>query len=132
VTVSRRILVIEDDEALGRAMRRILKSVFEVTKCSTDSAARLLLLSEAFDVVVSDVQLGEESGLDLFKEVVTQHPELVARYVFISGDADEPKTRAGLASTGAPFLQKPFRVYELTEGIAWVLAQRYAAEARKK
>lgn len=129
--LSGRILVIDDDASFGRAIRRIL-NVFDVTTCSTLDAARSRLLIENFDVVVSDVQLGQDSGLDLFEELVIRRPELAARYVFISGAAGEPETRARLVRTGVPFLSKPFKVGEFTEAIAWILAQRYAMAPRKE
>jgi DNA-binding NtrC family response regulator len=119
-----RILVVEDDPSMGRAMLRILH-VFQVTLCGSVDEARPLLRTETWNAIVSDVQLGEESGLDLFEEVVAVRPELAERYLFVSGAACLPEMAARLQRTGAPYFQKPYDLDEFREALVAILvAQR--------
>jgi two-component system cell cycle sensor histidine kinase/response regulator CckA len=123
MTAGGRVLVIDDDAAMGRVIRRLLRR-FDVTVCSTVDAARVLLLGHDFDVVISDVQLDYDSGLDLFDEIVRERPELRSRYLFISGAATEPAIRVRLEGTGAPYLRKPFDVDELRNLVSVLVSQR--------
>ncbi len=115
-----RVLIIEDDASLSRALHRMLP-LFDVTVCSTVDAARNVLLGERWDAVVSDIEIGDESGLDLFDEVVLRRPELTNRYLFVSGGVGKPDVRARLVRTGAPYLQKPFATDAFTEAVVLIL-----------
>jgi DNA-binding NtrC family response regulator len=97
--------------------------MFDVTLCTTIDEARPLLLGERWDAVVSDVQLGDESGLDLFDSVCASRPELASRYVFVSGAANAPEMKARLERTRVPYLQKPFDVEMFRELVVSILAQ---------
>ena len=73
------------------------------------------------DLLVTDVVMPGLSGLDLAQRLQRRLPRL--RILFMSGYADSPLLRAGLAQGGAAFLQKPFsadalerRVRELLDG----------------
>jgi FixJ family two-component response regulator len=50
------------------------------------------------------------SGPELYREVERYQPRLTRQFVFVTGDILNPRTRAFLARTGAPQLEKPFTV----------------------
>jgi DNA-binding NtrC family response regulator len=118
-----RILVVEDDASMGRAIRRIL-GTFEVTLARTTNAARPLVLNDDFQVVISDVHIGDDSGLDLFDEMTLLRAELTRRYLFISAAADDPGVMERLRRTGAPFLRKPFDIDAFRELVVWVIVSQ--------
>jgi DNA-binding response OmpR family regulator len=51
-------------------------------------------------------------------------PNLVRRFVFVTGDFTTPDSRAFLERTGQPVVAKPYEVAELLAAVALVLRQR--------
>lgn len=104
-----RILIVEDDATVRRLMtRHFERSGFEVEYAM---AAEEVAADERYDVVLTDVHLPGESGVDLARRLHAAQPEQPV--VFVTGDAD-----AGLASTAirngaAGYLLKPFEMFEL-------------------
>ena len=71
-------VVICDDHAMVRdALANVLRNESDIEVVgTTDSSASTLALLDLYsvDVVVLDVRLGGESGLDLARQIVTSHP----------------------------------------------------------
>ena len=55
---------------------------------------------------------GGVNGADVHAWVAQYRPELAARIVFITGDIANEETVATLRETGAPCVEKPFRVQQ--------------------
>ena len=71
------VLVVDDDEAdLDRTIRALRERGHTVHAASTASAAIDATLTVDFDVVLTDLHLGENSGLDLCTELLRARPEL--------------------------------------------------------
>jgi len=69
-SVGRRALVVDDDQVLRRTLVRLLrKAEFEVADVGSGSRAIAALEVQAFDVVVSDVQMPDGTGLDLLRAI---------------------------------------------------------------
>jgi CheY-like chemotaxis protein len=82
---------------------------------TTESAAEglELLKSGEFLGVVSDMRTpGGVDGADVHAWLVKNRPELATRIVFITGDIANDETLATLRQTGAPCVEKPFRVQQ--------------------
>ena len=63
--------------------------------------------------MVSDMRTpGGVNGADVHAWVARYRPELAARIVFITGDIANEETVATLRETGAPCVEKPFRVQQ--------------------
>lgn len=74
----RQILLLEDDEALGRGIHMALETPnCAVTHCSTRLQAADLLQSAAFDLLIFDINLPDGSGLELLLEKVWDGGEFV-------------------------------------------------------
>jgi CheY-like chemotaxis protein len=82
--------------------------------CTESGAEGLrLLASEKFLGVVSDMRTpGGVDGADVHAWLARNCPELAARIVFITGDIANEDTVATLRKTGAPCVEKPFRVQQ--------------------
>jgi PAS domain S-box-containing protein len=107
----RRVLIIDDELALVKALARQLSERYEVDTASTAADALAQLNVRAYDAVVCDLRLPERSGSAIYDEVVSQSPEQASRFIFTTGGSygvldDEPHTRA--EATGLPVLEKPF------------------------
>ena len=118
-----RVLLVDDQPLFRRALVRILGR-FETVPCSTFIEAEAALRAARFDAVVSDVQLPDGSGVDLFHRVREARPEQAERFVFASGAVDDPKVRAALEATGRPFIRKPFGLHAFRELVTAVVERR--------
>ena len=108
------VLLIEDEPAVMAYVRATLERNGYSVVCSESGADGLRLLeSGEFLGVVSDMRTpGGVNGADVHAWVVQYRPELAARIVFITGDIANEETVATLRETGAPCVEKPFRVQQ--------------------
>ena len=76
--MSNTILVVEDDAGLREALIDTLEmSGIECIAANCAEQAMLLLKKEQFSLVVSDVQMGTMSGLDLLRSIKLNHLSLI-------------------------------------------------------
>jgi CheY-like chemotaxis protein len=89
------------------------RSGYEVV-CSESGVEGLRLLeSGEFLGVVSDMRTpGGIDGADVYAWIASNRPRLASRLVFITGDIANEDTVATLQKTGAPCVEKPFRVQQ--------------------
>jgi PAS domain S-box-containing protein len=111
-----RVLVVDDEEPLGRLIRTIL-SAHEVTIATSgrDALARLER-ADAYDLVLCDLMMPDLTGMDLYETVQKAHPKLSQRIIFMTGGAFTPRAVAFLErirEAGLPCVEKPFRVDDL-------------------
>ena len=111
-----RILVIDDEPVLGRALARILKSEHDVTVVQ-DGRTALDLVSHMppFDVIFCDLMMPGFSGVDFYNQMSEMKPNDTSRIVFITGGAFLPQARAFLASIPNPCVEKPFSAPEILQ-----------------
>lgn len=110
---SRRILIIDDEPALARAVGRILSAHHDVC-VSTDPAAALeLLRTESFGAVLCDVMMPRLSGIDIYRKMKSARPELAERFIFMTGGAFTEDAQNFIESVSATCLRKPFDFGEL-------------------
>jgi ActR/RegA family two-component response regulator len=83
------ILVIEDDPQLQRAYPRMMRKMYpgaEVTVVDNYHDAIGHLDTKPVGLIISDVDLvGDRTGIDVFEWVKENRPDLVDRYVFVTG-----------------------------------------------
>jgi DNA-binding NtrC family response regulator len=82
--------------------------------CTESGAEGLQMLQTGeFLGVVSDMRTpGGVDGADVHAWVARNRPELAGRIVFITGDIANEETVDTLRRTGAPCVEKPFRVQQ--------------------
>jgi CheY-like chemotaxis protein len=108
------VLLIEDEPAVMAYVRAALERSGYTVVCTESGAEGLRLLeSEQFLGVVSDMRTpGGVDGADVHAWLSEHRPDLAARIVFITGDIANDDTVATLRKTGAPCVEKPFRVQQ--------------------
>jgi CheY-like chemotaxis protein len=108
------VLLIEDEPAVMALVRAVLEG-HGYTVVPTESGAEALhLLAEGhFYGVISDMRTpGGVDGAQVYAWIAAHRPELASRLVFITGDIANEETAATLRRTGAPCVEKPFRVHD--------------------
>ncbi|MEP6862815.1 MAG: PAS domain S-box protein [Deltaproteobacteria bacterium] len=116
-----RILMIDDEPAVGRSIRLLLAPDHEVINATRalDGLARLDA-GEHFDLILCDVMMPEMSGIELYEQLELRYPAYVQRIVFMTGGAFTSQARDALEKLGAPRLEKPFSEAALRRAIAIV------------
>jgi CheY-like chemotaxis protein len=106
------VLVIEDEPAVLAYVRAALERNGYSVVCTESGVDALRLLeSGEFKGVVSDMRTpGGVDGGDVHAWISAHRPELASRLVFITGDIANEETATTLQNTGAPCVEKPFRV----------------------
>ena len=69
-----KLLVVDDEKNTRDALRRALEDFFEVFVSMNMETTRNLLESDSMDVVLTDLRLGSESGLDVLRLCQKQSP----------------------------------------------------------
>jgi PAS domain S-box-containing protein len=103
-----RILIVDDEPAVGRALRRILREHDVELVTSGRQALERLKVDSHFDVVLCDVMMPDLGGKDLYEAVRSTGTGLEERFVFVSGGAFTPGARDFLARVPNVMLEKPF------------------------
>ncbi|HEY1798704.1 MAG TPA: response regulator transcription factor [Stellaceae bacterium] len=119
------LLVVDDDGRLLELLRRYLSdNGFRVTTAADAAEARAHLASFAFDLVVLDVMMPGESGLDLSRDL---RRNATVPVLLLTARA-EPEDRIDGLETGADdFVAKPFEPRELVLRIRNILQRRPVA-----
>src|ERR1043165_237029 len=106
-----RVLIVEDDAQLSRAIARGLDAWYAVVEVADVAEALRALEGGGIDGIVCDWNIGEESGLELVAHVAFEFPHV--RRVLMSGSTPSPMERARLYECDAEFLRKPFQMAAL-------------------
>jgi response regulator RpfG family c-di-GMP phosphodiesterase len=108
-----RLLVVDDDPGLLALIRTTFEDVdVEVAEATSSEAARRAVAADAPDVIVLDVRLGAESGLDLCRSLKSDLRTASIPVVLLSGLVDLAPRDAAEAGADA-YLPKPFSPLQL-------------------
>jgi two-component system phosphate regulon response regulator OmpR len=121
------ILVVDDDKRLRELLRKYLaEQGFRVTVAADAGDARRRLDGLAFDLLVLDIMMPGESGLELTRALREKNPVPILLLTAM-GEAED--RIAGLETGADDYLPKPFEPRELVLRIRTIL-RRAAAEPR--
>lgn len=116
------ILIVEDDKPLNDGIALSLSGV-KILQAYNLKEARLLL-KEALDLVILDVNLPDGSGLDFCKEI---HGVSALPVIFLTANDMELDIVAGLACGADDYITKPFSLAVLRARIDAVMRRRVPA-----
>ncbi len=110
-----RILVIDDEHAIGNSIRMLLEDKHDVVVLTRacDALARITD-GERYDAILCDLMMPEMSGIALHAAIAEVAPEQLAHMVFVTGGAFTREAQEFVARCEHPPIQKPFDVDDLT------------------
>lgn len=122
------IFVIDDDESVRKALRRLLRSVGMTVQTFASAEDFLNAVLPPPDCLVLDMRMpGGLSGLELQQLLARGGPTIPI--VFITGHEDQPTRCQAMAAGAIDFLQKPFDDQLLLEAVTRAAAQGHQAGA---
>ncbi|MGC4094073.1 MAG: response regulator [Polyangiaceae bacterium] len=109
-----KVLVVDDDEGIGRTVERVLRDDHRVTSVSSGREALTLLDNgESFDVILCDLMMPQMTGMDVYDELRRRHAAQLGRVVFLTGGAFTSRARDFLDQAPNQRLEKPFDIERL-------------------
>jgi len=116
------VLVLDDEPIVGKLLRLALsKTGCEVEAYEDPAAAFRRIDEKEFDVVVSDIVMGEIDGLQVLERVRQRFPR--AKVIMITGYAMMSMARSAMEKGAFDFIAKPFRPDELRAVVARAAAE---------
>ncbi|HTH98196.1 MAG TPA: response regulator [Stellaceae bacterium] len=123
------LLLVDDDARLRAVLRRYLeRNQFRITEAASAAEARKRLGSFAFDLVVLDVMMPGESGLDMLADLRRTNAVPV---LMLTAMAETRDRINGLERGADDYLAKPFEPRELLLRIRSILMRVTAAQPPK-
>ena len=113
-----RVLIVDDEERIGRALEKTLSGHTVRRTTRGLEALDWIRAGEHYDIVLCDIMMPELNGMDLLQRVRSEAPELESRFVFMTGGAFSSSARRFLDEITNPVLEKPFDLRALDAVVA--------------
>ena len=120
------LLLVEDEPSVMAYVRTALERSGYTVACAPNGE-RAIEMARAGEYigVISDMRTpGSVNGADLYDWLHLHRPELAKKMLFITGDTVNEETAKALERTGAPFIEKPFRVQPLLAMVKTVIGEQ--------
>jgi putative two-component system response regulator len=118
-----RVLIIDDEPEIRQLLRRQLEADGHATVTAGNvAAARARLTDDWFELVLCDINMPGESGLDFIQHTLGKEPDLAV--VMVSGNDDPVLAERALELGAFGYVVKPFRTSELAIAVANALRRR--------
>lgn len=119
-----RILVVDDEESIREFLEIMLKKEgYEVTCAEDGVKAKELLSKRSFDMVISDLQMPNMTGIELLKYVRESYPELV--FMLITAFGTTESAVEAMKMGAYDYLTKPFKIDEVRINIQNALRTKH-------
>ena len=123
------MLIIDDDKRILSLLGEYLsQNEFIISKAKNSTEARCLLNYFQFDILIIDIMMPGENGLDLLKDI---RRTMKIPAIFLSAKGEPKDKISGLEIGADDYLAKPFEPQELLLRLQRLL-DRSAAELNKK
>lgn len=116
------ILIIEDDETMRLAMKRIFESEGHAVLSAADATELSKLLEDAtLDLIILDVGLPWINGFELAKLMKENKDLKSIPLIFVSGQTSDLDVRRGFDVGADDYIKKPFDVEEIKKSVQTLL-----------
>lgn len=107
-----KILVVDDEESIREFLEIMLKKEgYEITLAEDGAKAKEILVKKSFDMIISDLQMPNMTGIELLKHVKETYPDIVFMMITAFGTTE---TAVEAMKMGAyDYLTKPFKIDEV-------------------
>ncbi|PWU19731.1 MAG: response regulator [Bdellovibrio sp.] len=116
------ILVIEDDETMRSAMKRIFEAESYLVKMASDSSELSMALDDVPpDLILMDIGLPWMNGFEL-AQLLKEHKDLKKiPLVFVSGKTSDEDIKRAFEVGADDFIKKPFEIENLRKTVQTLL-----------
>jgi putative two-component system response regulator len=129
-TTPARILIVDDDGHIRELVRRLLERAgYRCVTAENGVQAQKLLATQPFELMVCDLQMPGESGLDVISHVRATYPDTAA--IMVTGVDDERLAGHALALGAYGYIVKPFSSTDLSIQVLNALRRRQLEIAQR-
>lgn len=122
-----KILIVDDERNEHHSLRRVLGNEYEILSAFSGKEVPPYLLDEALQLVLLNVPMPGESGLETLQEIKRQRPELPV--IMMTAFASAETAIHSTALDAEEYLIKPLNIHNLKHLIATVLQRRQPCPA---
>ena len=116
------VLVIEDEPCIALVcMRTLTTEGFQVDIAINGEIALEMWRKKDYDLCISDIRTPRMNGIELYRQLESECPESVYKFIFTTGDMLSGNVKTFLEETGRPCLPKPFAPENLRAIVKTVL-----------
>lgn len=110
--MAQRLLIVEDDIAFGKMLATFLeRNHYEVAVSQTGANAREKLKNSSYNLLITDLKLPDDSGLDLLDYAKETAPHV--QVILMTGHAEVSTAVEAIKKGALEYISKPFRPEEL-------------------
>jgi len=113
------ILIVEDNDPYRELLLDILSDDYKVAGVVNGSYALKELKNHFYDIIISDVDMPEINGIELFNKLSSDDPDIRDKFLFMTGD---PGHEEDFKELNVRYLFKPFPLEDLYEVIGNIIS----------
>jgi len=126
-----RILVVDDERSMQEFLEIFFRSEgFQVVTAGNVESGRLHLEGDEFDVLITDIQMPDGSGLDLLHAVQELSPDTMV--IMITAYASTETAIAAMKQGAYDYVTKPFQVDEIRLVVEKALEKKLLSSENKR
>lgn len=124
------VLIVDDDALQRELMRRLLSGLYNCRVAVDVDEARCELALYDFALVLCDINMPGQSGLELARELAETRPEIAV--TMVTGVDDPEIAKLAMAAGALDYIVKPYRANELRIGVANSLRRSESASKERQ
>ncbi|MGH9883497.1 MAG: putative bifunctional diguanylate cyclase/phosphodiesterase, partial [Pyrinomonadaceae bacterium] len=125
-----KILIIDDDDQVRRLLLEILSPDYECSEASSAEEGLCALREDDFSIIVSDINMGGMSGLDLVPHIIKDRPDAVV--VMISGEQTIETAIEAMRAGAFDYITKPLDVRHVEAAVKRALGHAQLLEEKER
>ncbi len=126
-----RLLIVDDEEAVLQALRRLFHRQYDVVTHTSGAAALEQLKTDSFDLIISDMRMPGMSGAELLKSCFEQYPDMIR--ILLTGYSDlESAIKAVNEGNIYRYISKPWDNDQLRGVVAEAIDTRDLRSANER
>jgi DNA-binding NtrC family response regulator len=124
------ILIVDDEPIVGERLKAFIKKDGHRVETFVEPSAALKRLEEKdFDIVISDIRMGEIDGIQVMQKVFQKSRR--TKVIMITGYATLELARESLTKGAFDFIAKPFKLKEIRRTIEKAVESLEKSDPRK-
>jgi PAS domain S-box-containing protein len=116
------VLIVDDEPFLIDLLMEVLEDAgHRVDTASNGEEAHRKVVANRYDVVITDIHMPQMNGIELYRQILQERPELDGRVVLVTGDLVNGETAKFLSEVNVRTLRKPLEISRITETVRQIL-----------
>ena len=124
------ILIVDDEPVVRNMMRSMLCKSYKCTAVGSAEEALLLLQTEKYELVISDINMGGMSGLEMIPQARARAPDTVI--MMISGEQTIESAIEAMRVGAFDYIQKPFDFQHVEAAVRRALEHHTLLAAKRR